>query len=191
MQATDKPVAVGFGISRPEHVKQVLNLTQSFPKASYVVFIIASRMTGSVVWTDSWMGSWWSDRRQCDGEAIGGSKVANGRAQGAWESHQVSQICSSLNTQKTFEDNIVRLCFVSASYNQCVTMMCQSFDHFKYDSSYAQIQINYLPESYIWNICPFFFCDKCFKKKAPNHLHSSCNAHRSNKWRTVHISLTT
>jgi len=74
LQVTDKPVAVGFGISKPEHVKQVREVTitsSALLIKEWLILWLSLTRPFRFRWTDCGVGCRWGDNWQCNGETVG------------------------------------------------------------------------------------------------------------------------
>ena len=86
LQVTDKPVAVGFGISKPEHVKQVREVTitsSALLIKEWLILWISLTRPFRFRWTDCGVGCRWGDNWQCNGETVGWGNISPRRAETA------------------------------------------------------------------------------------------------------------
>ena len=108
LQVTDKPVAVGFGISRPEHVKQVRERSYNHISADLLIkqWLISSwpNLLTFFRSTDCGVGSRWSYHRQCNGETVRRSSISQRRSKTARGLHQEHEECITIKYECILHD---------------------------------------------------------------------------------------
>lgn len=132
MQVTNKAVAVGFGISTPDHIRQVKDVFPIYKDSfvllfsskfySFLTMLLLLLPNGcNWMYTGCTMGCRWSDNRQRDGKAFGWSWFSKRRFKEVGSIRQEPEGCTQWRVHHWGElGRLPRFSNVMAGYIPCL-----------------------------------------------------------------------